>query len=57
MVGAAVVLVTVMILRRLMKAGEVKTHSQRLRCGSCGWEGFVSTFKPKCSKCGQPMNA
>lgn len=55
-IGVVLALVTLMILKRLMKAGEVDTHKQRLRCGSCGWEGNVSTFKPKCPQCARPMS-
>ena len=51
-VGVIVALITIMILKRLMKAGRVESaHTQRRKCGSCGWEGSVSKHKPKCPQC------
>ena len=54
-VGVVVAIVTLMIIARLMKAGRVDTHTQKKLCSSCGWEGNVSTFKPKCPKCAKAM--
>ena len=55
-VGVVVALVTLMVIKRLMKQGRVESHTQRKLCGSCGWEGSVSTFKPKCPKCGKAIS-
>jgi hypothetical protein len=37
------------------KVKGIDGHTQRKVCGSCGWQGNVSTFKPKCAKCGAPL--
>lgn len=55
-VGVAVVLVTLLVLRRLMRAGRVESNlNQRKKCSGCGWEGSVSKHKPKCPKCASPL--
>ena len=55
-VGVVVALVTIMILRRLMKAGKVESNlNQRVTCGNCGWQGSVSKHKPKCPKCANSL--
>lgn len=51
-VGVVVALITLMVIRRLMKAGKVEsTLTQRRTCSACGWQGSVSKHKPKCPKC------
>jgi predicted Zn-ribbon and HTH transcriptional regulator len=55
-VGVIVALITIMILKRLMKAGRVENPlMQRVKCGACGWEGSVSKHKPKCPKCANAL--
>ena len=55
-VGVVVALITLTIIRRLMKAGRVESNlTQRRKCGACGWEGSVSKHKPKCPQCGAAL--
>ena len=55
-VGVVVAVVTLLILKRLMKAGQVdSSHTERRKCGSCGWEGSVSKHKPRCPQCGNAL--
>ncbi len=55
-VGVIVALVTLLVVRRLMKAGRVEGPMiQQLKCGNCGWQGSVSKHKPKCPKCGNSL--
>jgi hypothetical protein len=55
-VGLVVALVTIMVLKRVIKAKPVESHlTQRRTCGGCGWEGSVSKHKPTCSRCGAAL--
>ncbi len=55
-VGVVVALITVIVIRRLMKAGRVEQPMiQQRTCQVCGWAGNVSKHKPKCPKCGNGL--
>lgn len=55
-IGVIVALVTMMIVKRLMKAGRVESKlTERRKCSGCGWEGSVSKHKPKCPRCAAPL--
>lgn len=49
-VGVAVLAVIPRLLRK-----EPTSHFERRRCASCGWEGGVSPYKPRCPKCATPL--
>jgi hypothetical protein len=65
MIAIAVAVVVVGFLAvtiwRAAAKGETKTASDglethvRKQCLSCGWEGMVSKYHKKCSKCGDKL--
>ncbi|MCC6645042.1 MAG: hypothetical protein IT374_05645 [Polyangiaceae bacterium] len=54
-VVAAVVVVAVIlaVVPRLLRKPPPSPFERR-RC-ACGWEGGVSPYKPRCSRCGAPI--
>ncbi|MEW5847510.1 MAG: hypothetical protein AB2A00_01805 [Myxococcota bacterium] len=53
-VGAVVILVAVMVLKKVFATKEENVHVVQTRC-SCGWMGQVSKYKPVCPKCAKPV--
>lgn len=54
--GVVVVLVIASaVIKRLMGTASSDAHHSTVRCQSCGWQGSVSKYKPRCPKCGQPV--
>jgi hypothetical protein len=53
--GAAVVLVAVTILRKLLGGPRQSQHQQSATCPKCGWKGVVSRYAGKCPKCNGPL--
>jgi hypothetical protein len=51
----AAVLVGLMILKKLLSKPEHSRHLETVRCGSCGWTGSVSKYKPVCPKCAKKI--
>ena len=49
-------LVAVYVARRLLAAPKVDAHHVTVQCSSCGWQGSVSKYKPRCPQCGQPIS-
>ena len=54
-VGVAL-LIAVFVLPRLFGRKPASSHLTPARCGSCGWTGSVSKFKPKCPKCASAIS-
>ena len=53
--GVAAALLGLMLVTWLMKTSAPARKSQQRRCGSCGWEGSVIAFKPKCPRCANAL--
>lgn len=52
----AVAVVLLIVVRRLLARPNVSSHVTTTRCGSCGWTGQVSKFKPVCPRCAKPIS-
>ena len=52
-VGAGVV--GLLVVSALMKPRANKPKTTQRRCGSCGWEGSVIAYKPKCPRCANTL--
>lgn len=53
--GVLAAIFVLMVVSRLFKASPTAGHTQKKTCSSCGWAGNVSSFKPKCPRCAQPL--
>jgi len=51
-----VVLLAIYVVRRVMAAPKADPHHSQVTCSSCGWQGSVSKYKPRCPKCAQPIS-
>ena len=54
-IGHAAAVIGLLVLTRLMKAKPVERKFLAKTCGSCGWQGSVSAFKPRCPKCANSL--
>lgn len=55
LIGIGVVIAVLLLLKRLFSRPAAPKHVVTSRCGSCGWTGQVSKFKPVCPKCAKPI--
>jgi hypothetical protein len=51
LIAAAVAVLVFVALLRLFKRKPQSAHTEAKRCGSCGWTGEVSRYKPVCPRC------
>lgn len=53
--GVVAAVVVLLVVSWLMKPKAPERKFQARTCGSCGWQGNVSAFKPKCPRCANSL--
>lgn len=51
LIALGVAVAVLVALLRLFKRKPPSAHTELKKCGSCGWSGEVSRYKPVCPKC------
>ena len=53
--GVIAAVVGLWVVSKLMQPKPPERKFQHRTCGSCGWSGEVTNFKPKCPKCANTL--
>ncbi len=54
---AALAVVVLSVLKKMWAKAPPDAHHVAVHCLHCGWQGQVSRYKPRCSKCGRPVES